>query len=121
MNYYNSETLLEQQQEIEKLKEQNAAMSAQVEALWREIQGAADWFSAYWPELNKAQCDRIKQMDGVAKSTPAACLAQVRADAGRAGFVTGANSMKLAFQYGGTYNTEDKANQYHASILAGKE
>ena len=56
------------------------ALAAQVEVLRRELQSAADWFSAYWP-YHQEHCDRVKQMDAVAKSTPAACLAQVRAEA----------------------------------------
>lgn len=61
------------------LQDERDALAAQVEALRREIQSAADWFSAYWPELNKAQCDRIRQMDSVAKATPQQHLANLRA------------------------------------------
>lgn len=53
----------------------------QDEVFRQELQSASDWFSAYWDNLNAEQRDRLKQMDSVAKSTPAACLVQVRADA----------------------------------------
>lgn len=75
--------------ELQDLKAERDTLAAQVQALRREIQSAADWFSAYWPELNKAQCDRIRQMDNVAKATPQHHLAELRAEAGRAGFVAG--------------------------------
>lgn len=60
---------------------QRDALTAQVEVFRQELQSASDWFSAYWDNLNAEQRDRLKQMDSVAKSTPAACLVQVRADA----------------------------------------
>lgn len=46
-------------------------------------------------------------------------LRQIQADAGRDGFVAGADSMKLAFQYGGTYCTEGKANAYADKVRQG--
>jgi len=94
-----------------KVQEQIDALVAQVEVQRRELQSAADWFAAYWPELNKAQCDRIKQMDSVAKSTPAACLAQVRAEAGRAGFIAGT---KLLMG-----DRETNADDYAKRLLSG--
>jgi hypothetical protein len=67
--------------ELEKVEQQNAELVAQVEVLRRELQSAADWFSAYWPDLSKSQCDCIRRMDFVAKSAPPACLSQIKADA----------------------------------------
>lgn len=61
---------------------QRDALAAQVEVLRRELQSASDWFSAYWGNLNAEQRGRLKQIDSVAKSTPAACLAQVKAEDG---------------------------------------
>lgn len=56
MNYYNSETLLEQQNEIENLREQNAALSEQIEALRRDkaellayALDAEKWFNKHDP------------------------------------------------------------------------
>ena len=52
---------------------------------------------------------------------PERCLWEIQADAGRAGFVEGAESMKLAFQYGGNYSTEAKADEYAAKVRQGGE
>lgn len=93
-------------------------LAAQVEALRREIQSAADWFSAYWPELNKAQCDRIKQMDSVAKTTPQQHLRELRAEAGRNGFIAGVEARRIAL-----LNDEQakiKADQYAERVKAGE-
>lgn len=73
--------------ELQKVTTERDALAVQVEALRREIQSAADWFSAYWPELNKAQCDRIRQMDSVANKTPQHHLRELRAEAGWAGYI----------------------------------
>ena len=103
MNYYNSETLLEQQQDIEKLKEQNAALAAQNAELSSLL------FAA---EKQTAQLTLIAFGE--------LSLNQVRADAGRAGFIAGymlCNDDSPLIKH----NYEGFANQYHASILAGKE
>ncbi len=68
MNYYNSETLLEQQQEIEKLKEQNAALAATVEAL-------RDAYAAY------VESGFNEILEDSFAATPQHHLAEVRAQA----------------------------------------
>lgn len=84
MNYYNSETLLEQQAEIEKLKEQNAALAAQVIILTRKI------FATYHNQINVSVDNKLGVMDvfedvgelfELAKTTPQQHLAEIRAEA----------------------------------------
>jgi hypothetical protein len=84
MNYYNCETLLEQQAEIEKLKSELDALAARVE-VFKKIR--EDWQGL---AINDAKT--LIAFIEAADATPAACLAQVRADAGRAGFVAGYSS-----------------------------
>jgi phage I-like protein len=69
--------------------------------------------SAY-PELYD-KCAKL------ANESPSQHLREIQAKAGRAGFIAGAESMKLVFQYGGNYNTQDKANQYANRIRKGGE
>lgn len=99
MNYYNCETLLEQQAEIEKLKSERNALAAQVEALKQiayladgaRVEAADDNGGEEKRWLHKLYC-AVGEYDCTA--TPAACLAQVRADAGRAGFIAGARALE---------------------------
>lgn len=96
MNYYNSETLLEQQQEIEKLKEQNAALAAQVGALRGELDGLVsavfktskaliEATETLETELLPALEDKeplvelIEEFKAVVASTPQQHLAEIRA------------------------------------------
>lgn len=72
MNYYNSETLLEQQQEIEKLKEKNAALAAQVESVVNTFTDATNT-----PEM-QAVGKILKEAFG---GTPQQHLAEIRAQA----------------------------------------
>lgn len=95
MNYYNSDTLLEQQQEIQKLKDER---------------------DAYLAELQKANAVIIDLQRNPPKMLES-CLRQVMADAGRDGFVEG---IRLRSK-GPCNDWQAAANQYQASILAGKE
>ena len=104
MNYYNSETLLEQQQDIEKLKEQNAALAAQ---------------NAELSSLLFAAEKQTAQLTLIALSELS--LNQARADAGRDGFVKGACSVLPVYSTMEMLDIEADARRYHASILAGKE
>jgi len=94
MNYYNSDTLLEQQQEIQKLKDER---------------------DAYLAELQKANAviiDLQRNPPNMLES----CLRQVRADAVNKfaeHVFTGTDCLHV--------NLKTYANQYAASILAGKE
>ena len=90
-------------------------LMAQVEVLKSHIAkytGVGSLFDAVvWEEETK----RLVQL------SPTQCLREIQAEAGRAGFIAGAESMKLVFQYGGNYNTQDKANQYANRIRKGGE
>jgi len=52
-------------------------------------------------------------------NTPAACLAQVRADAGRAGFVAGACALETIQILASDESIEDLADDYSDRILQG--
>lgn len=92
MNYYNSDTLLEQQQEIQKLKDER---------------------DAYLAELQKANAviiDLQRNPPNLLES----CLRQVRADA----VMDAANEHEKKY---GNSNFGRHMHEYAASILAGKE
>jgi len=122
MNYYNSDTLLEQQQEIQKLKDERNELAAQVQAL-RDT-------CSYWIERSRPEhhCTKTEfntwlalghQSNAMTKSAQHHLL-QVRADAGRAGFIAGymlCNDGSPLIKH----NYEGAADKYHASILAGEE
>jgi len=130
MDYYNSETLLEQQQEIQKLKDERDALAAQVETLksaYKKLCGAINDMDD--AEIDTEEMDRLtlkvfKVMKAgyqIANEPPQHHLRQVRADAGRDGFIKG-------FRYDDEIHFNDApsdikiaADKYHASILAGKE
>lgn len=91
-NYYNSETLLEQQAEIEKLKAERDALAAQVEVLRSALEpfAATGLPSCVEREDCSVMQERVKDWFGVNQfkkaieaynQTPAACLAHVRAEA----------------------------------------
>lgn len=76
-NYYNRESLIEQQDEIEKLKAERDALAAQVEA-FKKIR--EDWKGL---AINDAKT-LIAFIEAADKS-PQQHLAEIRAEAGRAG------------------------------------
>ena len=151
MNYYNSETLLEQQKEIEKLKEQNAATAAQVEALKSELKQkdlihigftnksqvkyvAEDKEEgAFYPNSDNGCYIPVYMLNvhahRVGQDSKIYCtqleqgkkIAELRADAGRDGFVKGACSVLPVYSTMEMLDIEADARRYHASILAGKE
>ena len=95
-------------------------LTAQVEVLRSALKLAqesarSDYKQGYlkYGDYNKIELALIE--------TPTQCLREIQAEAGRAGFIAGAESMKLVFQYGGNYNTQDKANQYANCIRKGGE
>lgn len=150
MNYYNSETLLEQQQEIQKMKEQNAALAATVEALKSELKHKDLIHIGF---TNKSQIKYVtedKDEGAFYQNSDHGCyipiymlnvhahrvgseskiyctqleqgkkIAEIRADAGRDGFIAG----YMLCNDGSPlikHNYEGMADKYHASILAGKE
>lgn len=111
MNYCNSETLLEQQQEIQKLKDERDALAAQVEAMRMAIMS-----NCYDDPSTSGQ--RLMEL---ANKTPQHHLRQVRADAGRDGFIEGFRYDDEIHFNGAPSDIKIAADKYHASILAGKE
>lgn len=101
------------------LQDERDALASQVVALRREIQSAADWFSAYWPELNKAQCDRIRQMDKIAKTTPQQHLAEVKARASQAALEFCDRAFSEDEHH--RFNLGDCVKEYTDSIQRGKK
>lgn len=107
-------TLLEMR--IEELEEQNAALAATVEAFTKVI---SERFT-----IKETQPDGAVITDGapwaleLLRTTPQHHLRQVRADAGRDGFVAGGLACGAI---GHADIAESLADKYHASILAGKE
>lgn len=117
MNYYNSETLLEQQQEIEKLKEQNAALAAQVSTLLDELNASVIAILARNPsdEIHAIACSMAES----AKANPQQILAEVKAQAGRDGFIAGymlCNDGSPLLKH----NYEGMADKYADSIRRGE-
>ena len=111
-NYYNSETLLEQQDEIEKLKAERDALAAQVEA-FKKIR--EDWKGL---AINDAKT--LIAFIEAADKAPQQHLAEIRAEAGRAGFVEGVRQEMLD-KFGLFYlETQDRANQYAEQIRKGE-
>ena len=114
---------------IEALKDKVEALSDMVEILKAE----RDALAAHNSELVSAcklaidmfvanDCNvpnTIETLQDAIDATPQQCLRDVQVEAGRAGFVAGAQSMKLAFQYGGSYSTEQKADKYAESLRQG--
>lgn len=97
------------------IRQQRDALAAQVALLAPLVKEAAeadeskDFLGHAWHDKYCDECVTAQR------------LAEIRAETGRAGFIEGANSMKLAFQYGGTYNTQDKADQYAAKVRQGEQ
>jgi len=120
MNYYNSETLLEQQAEIEKLKAERDALAAQVEALRRELQACQNVLHmlAHDGQVTPAYANDAKK---VLAATPAQCLAQVRADAVEKFASWLVDSPTFANKKQSATSICKYTNSYVASILAGKE
>jgi hypothetical protein len=130
MNYYNSETLLEQQAEIEKLKAERDALAAQVEVLQqhrRELldliyNNAIGQVAMSYPIDGEAMAKHAFSITGIdatstAKElTPAACLAEMRAEAGRAGFIAGFN---VCHNYEGQMDLSELSDQYAERIRQG--
>jgi hypothetical protein len=120
MNYYNSETLLEQQAEIEKLKSKNQSLAAQVEVLQSWLRQVAELINLDGGTAIDWLIDTHQEMLSATLSTPAACLAQVRAEAGRAGFVAGAEWWaKCELEDTLHLDEQSAANQYAESIRQG--
>ena len=87
MNYYNSETLLEQQQEIEKLKEQNAALIAERDALTAQVEALGDKLSEVVALLDvdgmtavQWLLDNCQEIESLTNMEPQQHLAEIRAD-----------------------------------------
>ena len=100
------------------MKAERDALSAQVFGLTDEITKSADAILERMPpdEIHSIACSMLE----TAKATTQHHLRQVRAAAGRAGFIAGymlCNDDSSLIKH----NYEGFANQYHASILAGKE
>ena len=93
---------------IAELEERNAALAAQVEAL-REA----------WEAVKRNDWDA--PLDEAFEKTPQHHLRQVRADAGRVGYLQGHLDAGGSASDWNKKHSEYHANQYAASILAGKE
>lgn len=121
IEYFMSEIARLSNQVVE-LQDERDALAAHVEALRMAIynvvhasrnnSGNEPSLSVYHKAINDAYA--------AWNAAPQQHLAEVKAQAGRAGFVAGAQSMKLAFQYGGSYSTEQKADKYADSIRQGE-
>jgi hypothetical protein len=107
------------------------ALAAQVEVLRREFQDARRTLQVIAScggdstdaEIVDVVLDEARRWvsrydDSVLKLKPAACLAQVRADAGRAGFVAGYHKMHIEFvgSVAPTGSAEQLADQYAERI-----
>lgn len=93
------------------LKSEHDALAATVEAL-REV---ANHYQFKIVASDNAMDEIVARLG----NTPQQHLRDVRAEAGRDGFIEGAQSMKLAFQYSGTYSTQSKADQYAERVKDG--
>jgi hypothetical protein len=81
MNYYNSETLLEQQKEIDKLTAERDALAAQVDVLGdklSEVVALLDFDGMTAVQWLLDNCQEIEQLTNL---EPEECLAHVRAEA----------------------------------------
>lgn len=118
MNYYNSETLLEQQQEIEKLKEQNAALAATVEALRRELQACQNVLHslAHDGQVTPAYANDAKK---VLAATPQQHLAEIRAEAVERSLKTLSHRWKPDTYGDAAFIRVSELNQYADSIRKG--
>jgi hypothetical protein len=74
----------------ERAEAERDALAAQVEVLQSWLRQVAELINLDGGTAIDWLIDTHQEMLSAAKSTPAACLAQVRAEAGRAGFVAGA-------------------------------
>ena len=115
-------------QYAEEVDKQNQALAAQVEALHKAIETALH--GTVFDEVGNRDDDglipfhetktAVIVLQNALAATPQHHLRQVRADAGRDGFIAGymlCNDDSPLIKH----NYEGFANQYHASILAGKE
>ena len=85
------------------------ALAAQVEARDALLRNISNWISKL-PVPTKSATSYMIRIDGVIKETPAACLAQVKADAGRAGYVDGYE--KCFREVYGTKPNADSVDEY---------
>lgn len=103
-------TLLEMR--IDELEEKNAALAAQVEALRSAALDAISFMPG-----GEAKAALRDAYDAI----PQHHLRQVRADAGRDGFIEGFRYDDEIHFNGAPSDIKIAADKYHASILAGKE
>jgi uncharacterized coiled-coil protein SlyX len=105
-------------QYAEEVDKQNQALAAQVEALRKALNSQLNDCINF--DGGKLTDVIMENSSKVLLTAPQHHLRQVRADAGRAGFIAGYFHYK---NYGFQFEEELEAasNQYHASILAGKD
>ena len=97
------------------------ALAAQVEVLQSWLRQVAELINLDGGTAIDWLIDTHQEMLSAAKSTPAACLAQVRAEAGRAGFVAGAEWWaKCELEDTLHLDEQSAANQYAESIRQGE-
>ena len=102
---------------IAELEDQNAALAAQLHVL----KTAAKFILNSKRRLAKRKA--YAALADAVNKTPDQCLAPVRADAGRDGFIACLKHFHRYDDKAGMMAIDDRkaANQHHASILAGKE
>lgn len=100
--------------EIEKLRSERDALAAQVETIRAEIEFSAVKIIEMMPtvEIYALACSII----GAAKSTPQQCLAEIKAEAGRDGFVAGYMSTVHFDDDSELLWANNEANQYADKI-----
>ncbi len=115
---------------IAEMEEQNAALAAQVEAVtsaYKNLCGAIndmDDCETGTDEMETAigaVFHAMRNGYGIVNATPQHHLRQVRADAGRDGFIEGFRYDDEIHFNGAPSDIKIAADKYHASILAGKE
>ena len=97
------------------IKRVNAELLAQVEVRDALLRNISSWIGKL-PVPTKSATSYMLRIDGVIKETPAACLAQVKADAGRAGYLA-ALGADFGAEIDGVHDEAIKlANQYAERI-----
>lgn len=109
----------------ERAEEQCKALAAQVEALKASLHRAITAFRQYELDVDDYPSMQHKQMIQALIETieepPAACLAQVRAEAGRAGFITGVEWWaKCELEDSLHLDEQSAADKYAERILKGE-
>ena len=125
MTLINGEQIKKLEAERDALKEQNAALAAQVEALKSAVIAVRDVPKRSGFQVNdpnpKAERLAWMRLNEVLSATPQQHLAEIRAEAGRAGYLQGVHDWQLAEINYEDFDTQSRSAQYADSIRQGVE